>query len=822
MNPTYLPDRLQIKTLTITNMRQLFYLLILPLPYAAIAADSTTLKPIVTQTIVYKTAKASEVYFVWTMENWKIPDKIFQPAGTYTLNGMVYTKMNGSKDSFDVTLKLPKGIYIDFMIWASKDVAGDSLQGWDNNWGSNYNFYIDGKNKTKTITDEKLGIAKKDKPKEKPFNILEKGWTIFTAGILIFFIALIIKFLKNKSNIWTTRNHFIAALLLATFLVMLLTRLQITDHLLHKQYLALGLGYYDLILVFFLAVVSCLLLYFSTRLKSIHYGLQLFLGLIIFLAAISSVLNVEVVRQLGKPLTYSWLYYSDFLQGNDAKNAIKAGFTPLLLRNIAFIAAGLLLAALGFSIISHLLFTKSKQTALIITIVSLFILITSCLQFNSHKFEQGKVQNPFTSIALSWLNEGKKSQLFTMKVSAETKETIEEMHTAKSNEPIPFSDSIKNVIVFVLESTPANLIQVYDSTYKVTPYLNEWKKHAVIYNNMYAHLPNTVNSIFSITSGMYPMISYKAIINEHPHIAIPTLSQLLKDKGWNTSLFYSSDLTYSNIGEYVSHHGFQTVEDFKTIRCGFDQFQSNYAQLDGLDDRCIVSRYLDWKDSMQGQKTFSMLWANQTHYPYFSHDKNKYTDNAELNPYLNALRNVDEAFNQLMQGLKKRNSLNNTLVIVVGDHGESFGTHNQYSHASKIYEENLHVPCLIINPALFNGATNNRIGGLIDIAPTVMHLLNMKAPDEWQGVSLLSTKQKSHTFFVGPFSDFLFGSRFDNWKLIFNATSNYYELYNVNKDPKELENVANKHPGIIKKEYEMLAGWVQYHNKRVHRLVENK
>lgn len=602
---------------------------------------------------------------------------------------------------------------------------------------------------------------------------------------------------------------------------MLLTRLQITDHLLHKQYLALGLGYYDLILILFLAVVSCLLLYFSTRVKAIHYGLQLFLGLIIFLAAIFSVLNVEVVRQLGKPLTYSWLYYSDFLQGNDAKNAIKAGFTPLLLRNIAFIAAGLLLAALGFLIISHLLFTKSKQTTLIITIVSLFILITSFLQFNSHKFKQGKVQNPFTSIALSWLNEGKKSQLFTMKVSAETKETIEEMHTAKSNEPIPFSDSIKNVIVFVLESTPANLIQVYNSTYKVTPNLNRWKSHARIYENMYAHLPTTPNTMLSLISGIYPMISYKSVVNEYPGITIPSLPKILKNAGWTTSLFFSSDLTFSNMGKYLKAQQVETAEDFKTINCDDKNFNSNYSLLDGLDERCIINRYFIWIDPLQSKKTFSILWTNQTHYPYFfSGDQKKYADNIELNKYLNALEEVDIAFGELMEGLQKRNVLNNTLVVVIGDHGEAFGTHNQYTHGANIYEENMRVPCLLINPKLFHGESDNRVAGLIDVAPTITHAVRLQQPKDWEGGSLLSNYKRNHAFFIGPYSDFQFGSRFQNWKLIYNAANNQFKLFDVKKDSRELDDVSKENRKVIKKEYELMAGWVQYNNNKMGKLLQ--
>ena len=450
----------------------------------------------------------------------------------------------------------------------------------------------------------------------------------------------------------------------------------------------------------------------------------------------------------------------------------------------------------------------------------LLFLITGYYELKQNNFDRNKIENPVYVLAASWLKAESTPSLFNMKLSSETKNEIALMHKQTLYEKLPGTDSINNVILFIMESTPANKVQVYDSTYKVTPNLNEWRKYAVIYNNIYAHLPNTPNSIFSITSALYPMISYKAIVNENPRIVIPTLPQLLKDHAWNTSLFFSSDLTFSKIGEYVNHHGFETAEDFKTMKCDYKQFESNYALLDGLDDRCIASQYLDWKDKLNQKKTFSVLWTNQTHYPYFSHDSVKYADDIELNPYLNALKNVDEAFGKLMQGLKDRNILKNTLVIVSGDHGEAFGTHNQYSHALKIYEENMHVPFLIINPYLFNGMQNNRIGGLIDIAPTVMHLLNLKTPEGWEGMSLLSSQQKNHTFFVGPFSDFLLGSRFDKWKFIHNVTLNQNELYDLENDPKELNNVAGKYPDIIKREYEMLGGWVQYHNKKMKDLLK--
>src|SRR5438046_1951946 len=123
-------------------MKKLYLLIYAMLPLIVYAYDSTQTKEIVPQQIIYKTNQASEMYLVWAMNNWKVPEKKFQPAGTYVKDGMAYTKMEGVKDSFFVNLQLPPGIYIDFMFWATKDSLGQEADGWDNNWGTNYNYYI--------------------------------------------------------------------------------------------------------------------------------------------------------------------------------------------------------------------------------------------------------------------------------------------------------------------------------------------------------------------------------------------------------------------------------------------------------------------------------------------------------------------------------------------------------------------------------------------------------------------------------------------------------------------------------------------------------
>lgn len=278
-------------------------------------------------------------------------------------------------------------------------------------------------------------------------------------------------------------------------------------------------------------------------------------------------------------------------------------------------------------------------------------------------------------------------------------------------------------------------------------------------------------------------------------------------------------MNYGGMGLFLEKEGFDIVQDFKKINCPYKNFSVEWEYLDGIDDRCMVNSALDWINSTK-ENTFTLCWTMQTHYPYFSSGSEVQfnTNNKSLNRYLNALNNSDKAFGILMDELSKKNMLDETLVFVTGDHGEAFGRHDQITHGSEIYEENLHIPLMLINPKLFHGETDNRIGGLIDIAPTVSHIVGMKSPTEWQGRSLLNNQPKDRAFFFGPYADFLFGTRYGNWKYIYNASTTNSELYDLSKDPKETTNLAAENKALVDSQYQYLAAWIQFHTKKMNSL----
>jgi arylsulfatase A-like enzyme len=111
---------------------------------------------------------------------------------------------------------------------------------------------------------------------------------------------------------------------------------------------------------------------------------------------------------------------------------------------------------------------------------------------------------------------------------------------------------------------------------------------------------------------------------------------------------------------------------------------------------------------------------------------------------------------------------------------------------------------------LFKGEKSSSIHGMIDVAPTIAHVAGLPKPAGWQGKSMLAGGVHSRSFFVSPYTDLLIGTRNNNWKYIFNVDNGEAELYNLEQDPKEKHNVADKHPQVVQVQHEALTGWFQY------------
>src|SRR5690606_20040861 len=142
--------------------------------------------------------------------------------------------------------------------------------------------------------------------------------------------------------------------------------------------------------------------------------------------------------------------------------------------------------------------------------------------------------------------------LFEMEVS---EEEIVEMHRRHQNEePLtPVASPLKNVVMLVLESVPAEFLKNYDSDHDYTPNLFAYSNISLKVNHAYAHTPSTNKSMFSLLTSLYPWISFSSITSQHSDLPVPSLGSVLKKHRYHTAFITSADNRFQNIDKFLAH-----------------------------------------------------------------------------------------------------------------------------------------------------------------------------------------------------------------------------------------------------------------------------
>ena len=157
-------------------------------------------------------------------------------------------------------------------------------------------------------------------------------------------------------------------------------------------------------------------------------------------------------------------------------------------------------------------------------------------------------------------------------------------------------------------------------------------------------------------------------------------------------------------------------------------------------------------------------------------------------------------------------------MAVVGDHGEAFGERGHWVHGESLYEEEIRIPLILVNPLLGAERRSSTLGGLVDVAPTVMDVLQLPVPGVWQGRSLFADRRPDRVYFSAAYRDVLAGYREGDRKYILNDTRNRLEVYDLAADPGERADLQARAPQAAGSVRERVAAWVQYQRALIAKL----
>jgi arylsulfatase A-like enzyme len=545
------------------------------------------------------------------------------------------------------------------------------------------------------------------------------------------------------------------------------------------------------------------------------------------LSLIMGCVNEKALRELGSPLTYQWLYYSDFLRSVDAYNAMRGLVTPGWLKVVVLKCVWLLVG--GYVVARGLRWLRRRVAlrwlALPLMVGLGAVLVVGHARLARAASGRAKLQNPVVRLIASAVRKDENPLLTTMLTSVSPADFLPAGARAPSQGALGLAlrerarrAGVHNVLIIVVESLGAQYVGAYGGPYGATPLLDRYSRHAMRFTRVYVSVPSTIHSLTALLLSVYHPHSFRVLTAEYPRLRLPSLSGELERRGYRTAFFNAADNRFQQQDPFLEARGFDRVEDYRTFACAEGVFRApdrHFVYLDGAADRCAVNRVAEWIRDRSGGRFFGMFWTMQTHFPYFLTEEPAEfgVRNPDLNRYLNALRETDRAVGQLLGAMEQQQVLDSTLVVVLGDHGEAFGQHGHYVHGVDLYDEEIHVPVMLINRRLFHGEADSTLGGLVDVAPTILDLVGEPLPASWQGRSLFDHNRPGRAYLFTSRSKVLFGYRDAARKFIYDAGTNTMELYDLQADPAESLNVAGGSPDSVLVARQRLAAWVQYQQR---------
>jgi membrane-anchored protein YejM (alkaline phosphatase superfamily) len=333
----------------------------------------------------------------------------------------------------------------------------------------------------------------------------------------------------------------------------------------------------------------------------------------------------------------------------------------------------------------------------------------------------------------------------------------------------------------------------------------------------YSPWPQTMKAVFSMACGEMPYGDYPPITSVNPSIPVTCLSDTLKLQGYRTGWFTSSDIAYDRQLRFLQHHHLDVVHDMFSIP-GADRAWRNSW---GIDEAAMVDGVLAWIDQEPGQPFFAFYGQAAGHHPYVFANGPPPPDPtivAEHEAYVGCALHVDGAVRRLVDGLRARGLVDDTLVVVASDHGEAFDQHGGRTHGNQVYEESVRVPAVIAGPQVRDLADAVRFPtSHIDLAPTILGLLGLEVPPTMKGRDL--TRDDSSRLVISgarPPSEQL-GVRDGRWKAVLTLETGAVELFDLERDPGEKSNLYDGNRELADRLVDRARHWKQH----ARNLIEN-
>src|SRR4051812_13117848 len=362
----------------------------------------------------------------------------------------------------------------------------------------------------------------------------------------------------------------------------------------------------------------------------------------------------------------------------------------------------------------------------------------------------------------------------------------------------PGSSRPPNILLISIDTLRADHVGAYGYAAAQTPTLDALARRGLRFTHASTVTPLTLPAHASLMTGTFP-VWHGVRDNGSFYVSEDqvTLAEALRSRGYRTGGF---------VGAYVLDHRWGIAQGFDRY---FDDFDLSHFEMSaGLDaaqrpGREVVDHALAWLAEDHDRPFFAWVHLYDPHSPYVPPEPYRSRFPATMQgAYDGEVATADAQVGRLIESLRASGDLDSTIVVVVGDHGESLGEHGEQQHGFFVYEAAMHIPLIVAGPAVPVRVVPDQVR-IVDVMPTILEVVGAKAPAAVQGVSLMPLGRGAKLDLLA-FGETWYPRYHYGWSELTEVRDGRYkfiaaprrELYDLEADPGETRDVSASNPRV--------------------------
>ena len=319
-----------------------------------------------------------------------------------------------------------------------------------------------------------------------------------------------------------------------------------------------------------------------------------------------------------------------------------------------------------------------------------------------------------------------------------------------NNDPLSIERQIKsdspehrwNVVLISVESYSGDYLKRFGNKENITPYLDSLIPHGLWFDKFYASGTRTVRGLEALSMGIPPTPG-QSIVRRPDNDDMFTMGSVLKTKGYDVHYIYGGNSFFDNMGKFFSNSSY-TVLDERDIPDSLVHLTTAW----GADDEASFNYTLQQCDkSFNSSKPFfNHIMTVSNHRPYI-YPEGRIDIDPKYQSIQGAVKYTDYAINKFIKDAQKKPWFNNTMFVIVADHcSKSAGK-------TDLPVNRYHIPCIIYAPQLVKPAIESRLVSQIDLAPTILGLMNLNYTSRFFGYDVYNMNPGNERAFISTYQD---------------------------------------------------------------------